>query len=448
MGTIDSNSSGPIQLPPVGVNADDSASAVYVKSNQKVGEAGQIKPELLSDTIENTSSPPSVGEGVVDPSNPHAYLSAKYGEVFDKLSPGVRESLPEIDDYLSTQGVNLATQEKVSNGGNSWLRGNAYVAFLVNFLDLARLLMEGKATDAQAELASLDMMMEMGNLQAKQILTAGAKAAEMHRIAGITAAVSATTIAATTLVGLKDMAANRMHAEVDSIQPLPEAGQPPPNLNNTVQDLPPNQPKMVETKKYVEYQGKVYRNEGRPITSLSGKDANGYDYLPRGREPVLVNSVSAQMAGYKAANWQNLKGPDGLISNPNIEARNYQQIPVKEVNGQTVYGQTAAEVKADNAVRKINADTAQMKWQGLQQFSTKIGESAKEFLSAGLELKKAEAESLKEIFATISRMISHGMERASASVDANSQMITQTLQQLDQIRAKLQEAISTSYRAR
>lgn len=229
--------------------AEAQAIADKFNINLQLGGTLRSAKETMQDELDN-----------LDPANPRVPILGKYIDICDKLLaggsvPGVNFALGLNSDgsnFLSMDADNVgATAAPTTNlsgtvGGNPWLAGNAYVAFLVNFITLAKLMMENMMVEAKCEIASMQMIFEIGNLTAKQIEISGQKMAEMHRIAAITAAVSAATVVATTLISVKGMMKNKMEPEpeadvytpVKRPAPLPgEKPTPPPDLSKNMQPV-------------------------------------------------------------------------------------------------------------------------------------------------------------------------------------------------------------------
>lgn len=72
-------------------------------------------------------------------------------------------------------------------GGNPWLAGNAYVTFLVSFMEMQRTLMQSKVVQGNIELTAMDMTYQLAKETAHMIK----KIAEMNQMIHITQAVMA-----------------------------------------------------------------------------------------------------------------------------------------------------------------------------------------------------------------------------------------------------------------
>lgn len=454
----------------------------------------------------------------LDPSNPRVPILTKYIDVCDQLLqdgniPGVDITLGQDADgnvqiQLDADNVNatadasavVGTHVTAHRTGNPWLRGNAYVAFIVNFLTLAKLMMENMMVESKAEIASLQMMYELGDLAAKQIRTAGEKAAEMHRIAAYTAMVAAVTIAATTLMSLKSMANNKLEAEPPgdkSYTPI-NPKKPPPDLNIRSQPILDSNgvPKQVDVPKYIEFKGKIYRNKGEPPGS-PGFDKRGYPYLESGRSPVQLSPQSEKLGitgvnpqynkitgkevhGYIASDPPyTKKAPAYEQLNVNVETRKIpvmdnktgkqvmEEVPDPNNPGQSLIdpktgkpqlqpktiddtGESITrdrrDIAKDNEIKSAKLQKTTMIAQATREFITQTSKTVEEFMKVQLEIEKSQAEAFKEILSTLQRLIGHAMDKASEGIKANNDLFAQIIQQLDAIRAKLMEAISAAYK--
>ncbi|MBA3816317.1 MAG: hypothetical protein H0X29_07330 [Parachlamydiaceae bacterium] len=497
MGSIDSTRLD-MSLPPPGPGGDDAQYAnlvIKAKTNKPVGDDASPSPidshlkaifrddvDSLAEAQELTSQLNinlQIGGALknaktvmqneldnLDPTNPRVPILGKYIDICDKLLqggsiPGVNFALGLNSDGSSfieldadKVGATSAPKTNLTGtvGGNPWLAGNSYVAFMVNFMTLAKLMMENMMVESKAEINGLEMMYQMGVLTKDQILAAGDKAAEMHRIAGITAAVSAATTILSTGISLHGMAKNKMEAEPTEAKGYTEIGtKKPPDLNlgdpikNTDGTV-----KIVQAPKYIEFDNKPYRNEPTPLTSR-GQDELGYRYLPRGRSPLQENAA----AGIKSFSpGEKLDGRGNKVPNPvgsphetiNSPAYNQHKVEVNPSDGKPSIVREKADVQTANQARSAEIQKWSMIGNSSREVLNQSAKSVEEFMKAGLEIEKAQADALKAIYETIARLISHGMDKASEGFKANHDLLAQLIQQLDSIRAKLQEAISASLR--
>lgn len=458
----------------------------------------------------------------LDPSNPRVPILSKYIDICDKLLQGANIAGVDLAMGLSDTGNFVVELDADNVGGaagpqragktkgpgtlvgNPWLKGNAYVAFILNFLTLAKLMMENMMVEAKCETASLQMMFELGQLAAKQITTAGEKAAEMHRVAAYTSMVAAVTIFATTMMSLKSMSKNRLEPEPpgDRAYTPIRVDKPPPDLNIKSQPILDSNgvPKQVKVPKYVQMEdGQIYRNEGTPMYKRLGRhpvsplDEHGHPYLGHGREPIQI-SPQSETLGIKAVSPLDKDGKTPLLKTPpdrdgtvpayeqmkvNTE---YRQIPEMDLatgkqvmkpkmdpnnpgqqlvdprtqepqfersftteDGKSLYREKK-DIAKDNEIKSAKLQKTTMLAQATREFITQSSRTVEEFMKAELETEKAQAEAFKEILGTLSRLIGHAMERAADGIKANNDLFAQIIQQLDAIRAKLMEAISASYK--
>lgn len=447
----------------------------------------------------------------LDPSNPRVPILSKYIDICDKLLQGANIAGVDLAMGLSDTGNFVVELDADNVGGaagpqgagktkgpgtlvgNPWLKGNAYVAFVLNFLTLAKLMMENMMVEAKCETASLQMMFELGQLAAEQIKTAGEKAAEMHRVAAYTSMVAAVTIAATTMMSLKSMSKNRLEPEPpgDRAYTPIDPKKPPPDLNIKSQPLLDSNgmPKKVKVPEYIQMEGgkEIYRNEGRPLHSITGRDEHGHPYLQRGREPIQISPESEKL-GIKGVSPTMDGKPDGepiwRSKIPEKDVYGYEQMKVnvehrevpvmdqdtgklamkKNPDGTPVLGRDGQpvpdtikeegksltrekkDIAKDNEIKSAKLQKTTMLAQATREFITQSSRTVEEFMKAELETEKAQAEAFKEILGTLSRLIGHAMERAADGIKANNDLFAQIIQQLDAIRAKLMEAISASYK--
>lgn len=76
------------------------------------------------------------------------------------------------------------------SGGNSWLAGNVYVLFLMEFMELQRILMKNKAVQGKVELASMNMIVELAKSTAEAIMETAKINQMIHIVTAVMAAVA------------------------------------------------------------------------------------------------------------------------------------------------------------------------------------------------------------------------------------------------------------------
>lgn len=154
------------------------------------------------------------------------------GDVYVNVRNSLDDNLDKLDQANNDVGNDIVTARNLNSapgaqvifgatvGGNPWLAGNVYVAFLIAFIDLQRLMMKNKVVQGTIELASMNMITELAKSSADAIM-AIAKTNQMIHIA--TACMSAASICVT--VG--SMVGGAVAAARTKITPSTEAGKPP-----------------------------------------------------------------------------------------------------------------------------------------------------------------------------------------------------------------------------
>lgn len=92
-------------------------------------------------------------------------------------------------DNVNTPTTNISLNFNTT-GGNKWLAGNVYVAFLVEFMELQRILMQNKVVQGQVELQGMNLTVELAKTTADMIMDIAKTNQMIHIVTAVMAAVS------------------------------------------------------------------------------------------------------------------------------------------------------------------------------------------------------------------------------------------------------------------
>lgn len=92
-------------------------------------------------------------------------------------------------DNVNTPTTNIHLSFNAT-GGNKWLAGNVYVAFLVEFMELQKILMQNKVVQGQVELQGMNLTVELAKTTADMIMDVAKTNQMIHIVTACMAAVS------------------------------------------------------------------------------------------------------------------------------------------------------------------------------------------------------------------------------------------------------------------
>lgn len=400
----------------------------------------------------------------LEPSNPQVPIIMKYVECLDELMKGgtvpglqiginlnpdgsvqyIQMSTDHVEDSESVKAaralVDTSAVGEVKT--NRWLQGNAFIAFLVAFMELMRLFMQNKMIQTQVETAAMALMKEMGQTMHDLTEASGRKQAKMDQQAGISAAISAGATGVCTCVSAVGMYRSSAQPEVDTPTTY-NGAEAPPNLNDY--SAPVGNPAEVPAPDYISV--KQPNGEWQTVK-------NNYNYRTAEGDALLNTPPDAdQTLGMIGS-----RDPPGTIRPANTPGRqppavtehqttNYKQMPVEESPGgkSVTYTKPRSQIVKENEGRareyqayvtmpKMVSETISQATQAWQQLS-----------KAHLEMEKTEKDALLQIFNVASRIIEKMMGGGAEAVKLNSDLAGQTLQTLESMEQKRTSAIQAAY---
>lgn len=393
----------------------------------------------------------------LDPSNPKVPILKKYIEICDILLkggsiPGLEMSITLNKDgtvaytTLDADNVSDSTIKKAEAHikasqvkTNKWLVGNSYVAFVVEFMILMRMLMANKALEGRLETLCMTLMKEMAKSVAHMITDAGKKTRAMHMIAGAVAVTQAASSGVSTLVSGIGMAKSMAKPPIDT--PTTLSTSKPTDLR--IKGDPANPPGPdVRVPSHV----KVMQSDGRTwktfdnTNNLTPPDAPAPG--PGGKIPP---GTVAPSAGPKAAPGAEIRYKKDAAGHE-VMVPKYQEHPTREIDGRLQYTKTKTEIERENTVNHSKFMMYQTLPKGVADTISQAMQAWKEFASADLEFQKAIDDAAKEIFSMLQRLQERAMNSAAEALKQNSDLVDQTINQLNAIRQKLIEAFTAALR--
>jgi hypothetical protein len=168
-----------------GKSKDISSVNKHINTRANYGKAPEIdKTKDAKFSYESTTKddipPPVMGDGLdVDMD----VIKAMANNTKDNLDIG-RDVTARADGTRATVSVGQGV------GGNPWLSGNAYVTFLMVFMEMQRMLMQNKVVQGNIELAGMNMTVELAKARADLIMEIAKQNQMIHIVTAVMSAVS------------------------------------------------------------------------------------------------------------------------------------------------------------------------------------------------------------------------------------------------------------------
>lgn len=176
--SLASGNIGGIQVRSTNV-VEDSTTDPYANPNDTLEEdTGGVKHRSV--TIDGDSTADAYA-------NPTDTLKKDH-EVIDSLSEGLGKLGDEALDNLQSPMTTLTFSK--TTGGNPWLGGNVYVGFLVEFMEMQRMMMKNKVVEGEVELLSMDLITELAKTTADLIMQIAKTNQAIHIVSAVMAAAS------------------------------------------------------------------------------------------------------------------------------------------------------------------------------------------------------------------------------------------------------------------
>lgn len=371
----------------------------------------------------------------------------------------------------------------VSAHTSLFFQANAYVTFLVNFMELIKAMSKNKEMQGKLQLASMEKIIQMAEDASASIMAAAEKQKENYMTAAITSGValagSCVSLGMTVGSGfagnkpLKDPKAN-LKTEIPpkvSGDVLPDAN--PMSRTNLkahsdfYEGKPIGRPKMDDVTMPDGTPGKVPVYEWGP----DGKQYQVWESKPdtppsqRFKTDDYVTDSTPKMT-QKQINDHNFQVKEEIQARKDWFVENKLEDPLlatgpEKTARQAKVDQRTEDIKTEN--KKIEDDVAKenreitqqnsaakQKWMGLGEaikgMSQQSGEIWKNVTMAANAMEIAKQESLKAMLEAYKAMAQHTLQTATEAFRSDTDIIGQLLQQLDSIRQKLLDAVAAMLR--
>lgn len=189
---------------------------MIAEKDLQAGKIGGFNFSIAPVFSENSSSPDAslAIEATTNKQTKTAALETEASTVAasseDELSnkEKVAQTSTNIQNNLNIASQNLNSANNVisfakSSGGNKWLGGNVYVAFLTEFMDLQRMLMRNKEVQGQVEIQGMNLVVELAKTTADMIMDVAKTQQMIHIVSAVMAAVSMAVSVVAMSAGLK-----------------------------------------------------------------------------------------------------------------------------------------------------------------------------------------------------------------------------------------------------
>lgn len=344
----------------------------------------------------------------------------------------VKASLVAVDAMAVAVEAEMATQKAVNvektqlAQGNPFLASNPFVAFMVNFMEMTRMLMQNKRVEGTIQINTIDLIMAYAEDTKSQIM----RAAKLQQKNYITAAICAGVAMVGTGVGLGMSLYGLAGAKQPLNKPPPQKPEVPPFTAQ--QPAIPNPPTTF-----------------RPGNPPQPTNANGLT-----QREIHSANLGADQANLARARMIETNNPnlhvanDGTITNRNTGVR----VTEAELNSDIKLQNETAQAKVDEsnkAIEKRNdarSETLRSVGQGIGQVVKSATDMIENAVKAATELDKAQAEAAKTMLEAYRQMAQQLLSSVNDSFRADGDKIKDLIQQLDGIKRSLNEAVASMLR--
>ena len=107
----------------------------------------------------------------------------------DAINRNVGSQIDNAANNLNASGTHARAVFAVGTGGNPWLAGNVYVTFLVQFMDMQRMLMQNQVVQGLVELMSMQLVTDLAKTTADVIMSVAQQNQMVHIASAIGAGI-------------------------------------------------------------------------------------------------------------------------------------------------------------------------------------------------------------------------------------------------------------------
>lgn len=365
---------------------------------------------------------------------------------------------------------------------NLFLAVNAYVTFMVNFMELVKAMLENKKVQGELQLKTMDMIVSLAQDTKATIMDAAQKQSDIYVAQGICAAVALAGSCISFGMTVASMGAGN-EKEIDLNEELtPEITVPDPPTKMGFPDDESALNAKIQSDWYEERGGQVATDgegfeETSTYTDKNGNDVEYKVYGPgggkegaamkkafenrgsddhpfvndQGKTEAQVQAHNDKYDDYHEELYENkLQDPHEKGISSEEKAARQDKIDNRNEEIRTKNEETTKDVKKRNEqIRHRNqsaGDTRRQIGQAIEGMARSGSEVFKNFYEAGKTMEKAQAESLRVVLEAFSRIQQQLLSTVNDAFKADGDTIRELIQQLDGIRQKLLEAVAAMLR--
>lgn len=415
----------------------------------------------------------------LDPANPTAPVLSALVHIADQaLQTGNINGLG-LTSSLTTQNTSAAATTTAGTTGsqgtglvvpNPWFAANAYVEFLVNFMDMEKMLMENKMIEGNISLNAQSVIVSLAQDTGSAIMSAAEQQQTQYITQAITSGISMAVTFGSLAMTMGTMSEMETPEEAPSAEGTNEYYQENPDAltddlsyddqNTEIINQQTNKPltkdevdeqiaqKSAQNKQALE-QAKTQRDlletkieNGEAVAKDDIDEANKtVSKLQKNQEYLESDNLKAYYrnnpeeagtgtARVKLTGGKVLKnGGEPLTEDDYVNAKGHDSATVKANN---------ERITASNALKNEKIQKYSMISQGIQSGSQMINSA----VEAATVIPIAVQQALQKMLEAYSQIEQHVMSSANDFFKNDTDMITQTIQALNTIREKLMSAVT------
>lgn len=366
-------------------------------------------------------------------------------------------------ESLAASATATTATTATSSTKNSWFGASAYVAFLITFIDMARMLMQNKMAEGKLQIESANAMFSLAKDTAQAIMDKAAIEKQLYLAEAIVAGVglAATVASSAMLIGAAGMEASAKTEPLNTAE-KPQMSQQKlqqlegPTIGGDNAAIPERNASINAKNRDTVARNQKIEANNREIAECETRIKADNEAGRQGSQLDIDRSKALRADNEQLMNGRQLQANE--ISNE-ISNATYTQDQINAENAKIDTYNKSVETANSNAkthhedITKKNEyyrskahSKAQHLMQIAQHLSTGVDQMGKILTNSmhyELTSTKASKEAVQKTMEAVSQLFSHMMSTATETFKNNSDLLSSTLQSLDAIRSKLLEALNS-----
>jgi hypothetical protein len=368
---------------------------------QSASDPGLVPPGLMPPN--RTDAPTTTGK-VSSPTDVQSLQQALEAYFMDTItSGGSQVNGKQVVNYLNNippPNAQTSGTSGTSGSGNPFLAPNPLVAFFMTFQEIASVMRQNNNALAQLTLSIMSMIIEQGQAQAQQTLTA----ANAEASGDIAMAVSSFTEAGVAIVqaGVQAGMSKTASSELDSTEADLDS-----NVNKAQDDLTEAQNSLKTSQEKLDLQRANVETQTNQLAQL---EQDGSSTVTQTK---IVSDANQDLT---SQHRQVMRNQD-IVQN--------KQDALDQANQAKIKFKTTRQEQQQAAVQSLT-----FKVQMAGQFVSKAVDGAANIVKATAALQKGQADAYKELLASYIQNDNKTLDLLIGNRQANSQMVSDLFQQL------------------